>query len=145
MPALDYRASITNTLAEFLKLPTGSEALLLVDDEKEIVELNQKTLEKLGYHVSTCSNGKAALRIIKRNLKQFDLVLTDMTMPGISGMQMAREIAELNPDIPVIIGTGHSDTINREEALAMGIKEFYYKPLSTDRLVRLIRKVLDEN
>ncbi len=144
LPALDYRTSITNSLADFLKLPTGSETLLLVDDEKEIVELNQKTLEKLGYHVSTCSNGKAALRIIKRNLKQFDLVLTDMTMPGISGIQLAREVAALNPDIPIIIGTGHSDTIDRKEALAMGVKEFYHKPLSTDRLVRLIRKVLDE-
>jgi len=144
LPALDYRASITNSLADFLTLPTGSEELLLVDDEKEIIELNQQTLEKLGYHVSTCNNGSSALKMVKRNLKQFDLVLTDMTMPGISGVQLAREITKINPHLPVILGTGHSDTVDQDEVLAAGIKELYNKPLSTDRLVKLIRKVLDE-
>ena len=144
LPALDYRTSITNSLTDITRLPTGSESLLLVDDEKDIVELNQQTLEKLGYYVSICSNGDAALKLIKRNLNQFDLVLTDMTMPGISGVQLAREIVKLNPEIAIIVGTGYSDTIDREEILAMGIKEFYHKPLSTDRLIRLIRKVLDE-
>ena len=145
LPTLNYHETITDSLTDFLKLPTGSEQLLLVDDENEIVELNQRALEKLGYRVSTCENGATALKMLKRNPKQFDLVLTDMTMPKMTGERLAQAILKINPEIPIILGTGHSTAINREEALALGIKEFYHKPLSTDRLVRLVRKVLDEN
>ena len=145
LPTLDYHEAATDSLSDFLKLPTGSEQLLLVEDENEIVEINQSALEKLGYRVSTCNDGAAALKLVERNPKQFDLVLTDMTMPKMTGDRLARAILKLNPAIPIIMGTGHSDTINREEALDLGIKEFYHKPLSTDRLVRLVRKVLDEN
>ena len=145
LPTLNYQETITDSLADFLKLPTGSEQLLLVDDENEIVELNQNAFEKLGYRVSICNDGDIALKMVERNPKQFDLVLTDMTMPKMSGDQLARAILKLNPAIPIIMGTGYSDSINRDEALALGIKEFYHKPLSTDRLVRLVRKILDEN
>ena len=119
--------------------------LLLVDDENEIVELNKNALEKLGYRVTTRKNGASALKMVEHNPKQFDLILTDMNMPEMSGDKLARAILKLNPEIPIILGTGHSDTIGRKEALALGVKEFYHKPLSTDRLIRLIRKVLDEN
>ncbi|MCK5680053.1 PAS domain S-box protein [bacterium] len=145
LPTIDYHASITNSLTDFLELPTGSEELLLVDDEKDILELNQRALEKLGYRVSICNNGNSALQMIKRNPEQFDLVLTDMTMPGISGTQLAIESLKLNPNLPIILGTGYNDTINRKDALTVGIKEFYNKPLSTNRLVKLVRKVLNEN
>ncbi|MCK5539910.1 MAG: PAS domain S-box protein [Deltaproteobacteria bacterium] len=145
LPTLDYHKTMTNSLSDFHKLPTGSEQLLLVDDEKEIVELNQSALGKLGYRVTTCSDGAAALKLIKPNPELFDLILTDMTMPQMSGDKLAQAILKLNPEMPIILGTGHSDTINREEALALGIKDFYNKPLGTDRLIRLIRKTLDEN
>ena len=145
LPTLDYHETMTNSLSDFHKLPTGSEQLLLVDDESEIVELNQSALEKLGYRVTTCNDGAAALKLVEHNPKLFDLVLTDMTMPKMTGNRLAQAILKLNPEMPIILGTGHNDTINREEALAMGIKEFYHKPLSTDRLLRLVRKVLDEN
>lgn len=145
LPTLDQQKVMTNSLSDFHKLPTGSEQILLVDDEKEIIELNQIALEKLGYRVTSCSNGSAALKLIERNPKRFDLILTDMTMPKMTGTQLAQTALKLNPEMPIIMGTGHSDTINREDALAMGIKEFYNKPLSTDRLIRMIRKVIDEN
>jgi len=144
LPALDYHESISSSLADFLKLPTGSEDLLLVDDEPEILELNQKALEKLGYWVTTCKSGEAALKMLTRNPKQFDMILTDMTMPGISGIELALEALKLNPEMPIILGTGYNDSINRKEALKLGLKEFYNKPLSTDRLIKLVRKVLDE-
>ena len=145
LPTLDYHETMTNSLLDFNKLPTGSEQILLVDDEKEIVELNQSALEKLGYRVSTCNNGATALKMIEHNPKQFDLILTDMAMPKMTGAQLAQATLKLNPKMPIIMGTGHSDTINQKEALALGIKEFYNKPLSTDRLIRMVRKVLDEN
>jgi CheY-like chemotaxis protein len=144
LPAMDYHASITDSLTELLKLPTGCEELLLVDDEKDIVELNRQVLEKLGYRISTCNDGDSALKMIRRNLQRFDLILTDMTMPGISGIELARKGLQLNPKLRFILGTGHSETVNREEALQLGIKEFYNKPLRTDSLAKLIRQVLDE-
>ncbi|RLB73251.1 MAG: hypothetical protein DRH03_03510 [Deltaproteobacteria bacterium] len=144
LPTLDYHTTITDSLTKLLRLPTGCEELLLVDDEKEILELNRQVLEKLGYRISTCSDGNSALKIIKRNLQRFDLILTDMTMPGISGVDLARESLKLNPKLCFILGTGYSETINRNEALAVGIKEFYNKPLRTDSLVKMIRQVLDE-
>ena len=144
LPAMDYHASITDSLTELLKLPTGCEELLLVDDEKDIVELNRQVLEKLGYRISTCNDGDSALKMIRRNLQRFDLILTDMTMPGISGIELARKGLQLNPKLRFILGTGNSDNINREEALQLGIKEFYNKPLRTDSLAKLIRQVLDE-
>ncbi|MCD6532800.1 MAG: PAS domain S-box protein, partial [Deltaproteobacteria bacterium] len=145
LPTLDYHETMADSLLSFNKLPTGSEQLLLVDDEKEIIELNQIALEKLGYRVSTCNNGATALKMIEHNPKQFDLILTDMTMPKMTGSKLAQAVLKLNPKMPIIMGTGHSDTINQKQALALGIKEFYNKPLSTDRLIRLVRKVLDEN
>ena len=144
LPVLDYHANITDSLTELLSLPTGCEELLLVDDEKEIVELNRQVLEKLGYRISTCNDGNSALKMIKRNLQKFDLILTDMTMPGISGIDLARESLKLNPGLRFILGTGYSETVNRDEALAAGIKEFYNKPLRTDSLVKLVRQVLDD-
>ena len=145
LPAVDYHASITDSLTELLKLPTGCEELLLVDDEKDIIELNRQVLEKLGYRISTCYDGDSALKMIKRNLHKFDLILTDMTMPGISGVELARKSLQLNPKLRFILGTGYSDTLNREEALALGIKEFYNKPLRTDSLAKLIRQILDNS
>ncbi|MEA3348338.1 MAG: PAS domain S-box protein, partial [Pseudomonadota bacterium] len=130
LPTLDYHETMTNSLSDFHNLPTGSEHILLVDDEKEIIELNQNALEKLGYRVSTCKNGDVAFKLVKHNPKQFDLILTDMTMPKMTGDRLAQALLKLNPEMPIILGTGHSDTINRKEALALGIKEFYNKPLS---------------
>ncbi len=144
LPIMDYHASITDSLTELLKLPTGCEELLLVDDEKGIVELHRQILEKLGYRISTCSDGNSAFKTIKHNLQKFDLILTDMTMPGISGIELVRKSLQLNPNLRFILGTGYNDTFNREEALALGIKEFYNKPLRTDSLAKLIRQVLDE-
>ena len=145
LPVLEYRENMASAAVDFIKLPTGSEHLLLVDDENEIAELNRSVLEKLGYRVTICTDGALALKLLERNPQQFDLVLTDMNMPKLSGDRLAQAILKLNPEMPIILGTGYSDLISREEAQAIGIKGFYYKPLSIDRLVRLIRKVLNES
>ncbi|MBN2808707.1 MAG: PAS domain S-box protein [Deltaproteobacteria bacterium] len=144
LPTLDYHETIAEALSDLHKLPTGSEHLLLVDDEKDIVEINQKALEKLGYRVTACYDGAAALKMVQYNPKQFDLVLTDMTMPQMTGDRLVRALLELNPEIAIILGTGYADSFDRSQALALGVKEFYHKPLSTDRLVRLVRKVLND-
>ncbi len=145
LPTLDFHENITESVSDMLMLPTGSEQILMVDDENEIIELNQTALEKLGYRVSTCSDGISALKMVEHNPHFFDLVITDMTMPKLTGDRLAREILKLVPEMPIILGTGYSDSINREEALALGVKAFYNKPLSTSRLLRLVRKVLDES
>jgi len=122
----------------------GSERILLVDDEPMIMKLGQRMLERQGYEVETCGEGKSALEKIKEDPKRFDLVVTDMTMPGMRGDRLAEEIMAIRPDIPVILSTGYSKQISNEKAREMGIRAFVMKPLTQHELANTVREVLDE-
>lgn len=126
-------------------IPIGSEHILFVDDEKLLVNLNKIMLEKLGYRVTTSTNSKEALQIFQEQNDQFDLIITDQTMPGLTGAELAREMLQLRSDIPIILCTGYSSVISEEQALNMGIRAFAYKPIRKIDLAKLIRKVLDGN
>ncbi len=126
-------------------LPTGTERILIVDDEPSIVEVNKKNLEKLGYNVTITTESSWALEKIRSAPDQFDLVISDQTMPGLTGVELSLEILKTRPDMPIIICTGYSSVISEENSLTIGIRKYLKKPVSTNRLARSIRQVIDEN
>jgi len=121
----------------------GTEAILLVDDEDYVVVPIQQLLRILGYQVTAATDPLKALEIFSANPDGFDLVITDMTMPGLTGDQLSRKMLEIRPEIPIIICTGFSDRLGQEKAREIGIRCFKSKPLEIRDLSTLIRKILD--
>ena len=123
--------------------PSGKESILIVDDEKSIVEMEKLMLESLGYKVFAYTNSNELLKKFKTSPQDFDLVITDMTMPEMTGTDLSRQILALRKDMPIIICTGFSLLINEEKAKAAGIKKFLMKPIVKKDLAREVRKILD--
>ena len=121
----------------------GNERILLIDDEKQIIDIEQQILERLGYKVTPKTDSQEALEEFAALPERFDLVITDMTMPKMTGDQLARKLMDIKPDIPVILCTGFNETITEEKALSMGIDKFVMKPIVKDELANTIRSVLD--
>ena len=121
----------------------GNEHILLVDDEEQIIDIEKQILERLGYRVTAKTDSQEALEEFSTRSEKFDLVITDMTMPKMSGDQLALKLMDIKPDIPVILCTGFNETINEEKALAMGIDRFVMKPIVKDDLANTIRTLLD--
>jgi len=126
-------------------IPTGKERILFVDDEDILTELGRKVLEGLGYEVTVRTSGLKALATFRRHPNRFDAVITDHTMPGMTGMDLARQILQIHPGLPIILCTGYSTLVNEKQAKAEGIKGFAIKPLSKSLIATLLRKVLDDN
>jgi CheY-like chemotaxis protein len=124
-------------------IPGGNEKILFVDDEVALARLGKKILENLGYHVSMMTDSPEAFKLFYSDPESFDLVITDMTMPGLTGTKLTRKIRNIRPDTPVILCTGYSEIINEEKALNMGINAFIMKPLVTQELAVKVREVLD--
>jgi PAS domain S-box-containing protein len=125
-------------------LPRGTEKILFVDDELPIVKMCQQALERLGYEVTTRTSSIEALELFQATPNAFDLVITDMTMPNLTGEKLAVELMKVRPNIPVILCTGYSKKISDEKALEFGIKALAYKPMVKSELANTVRKVLDE-
>ncbi len=128
---------------ETLKVTRGDERILLIDDEKQIIDIEKQILERLGYQVTSSTDSEKALEKFAAQPDRFDLVITDMTMPKMSGDQLARKMMDIKPEIPVILCTGFNEAITEEKALAMGIDKFVMKPIVKDELAFTIRSVLD--
>lgn len=124
-------------------LPRGSEKILLIDDESTIVKIGTALLQHLGYTVQSRENALQALEIFRANPDDFDLVITDMTMPGMTGIKLAQEIRSICPDMPVILCTGFHDALPQAELTEYGIKEVLKKPITIRDLSLAVRKVLD--
>ncbi len=122
----------------------GTENILFVDDEKSIRNLGHDCLERLGYIVTAVSDGQQAMEIFAANPDHFNLVVTDQTMPNMTGEKLANALLKLRPDIPIIICTGHSPTITPESNKALRISAFLQKPLAPIQLMRVVREVLDQ-
>jgi CheY-like chemotaxis protein len=122
----------------------GNERILLVDDEKDLVEAEKQMLESIGYRVTTAMSSVQALDIFLQRPDQFDLVVTDYTMPYMTGTDFAEELMRTRPDLPIILCTGYSERVTEAEAKNCGIREFIMKPLSMATLARTIRRVLDK-
>jgi CheY-like chemotaxis protein len=130
--------------AEEFKLPFGCEHILLVDDEPAILDIGEQLLKRLGYRVSTADGSAEALEMFRQAPQDYNLVLTDMTMPKMTGDRLSLELLAIRPDLPIILCTGFSVNISAEKALEMGIKAFIYKPIVESELARVVRNVLDE-
>jgi len=123
----------------------GKERILFVDDEPATVNSFQRMLAHLGYQVTACTNSVQALSIFNDRPDGFDLVITDHTMPNLTGEELAREIMKIRKKIPCILCTGYTDRMNREKAMAEGFKRFFLKPVDIRELSESIREIFSES
>jgi len=121
----------------------GSERILLVDDEAAIVEVVESMLSSLGYQVTARKSSVETLELFRNRPSDFDLVITDMTMPNMRGDDLAREMLKIRGDVPIILCTGFSEMITEAKARSIGIRRLIMKPLYTKDLARVIREVLE--
>ena len=123
-------------------LPGGGESILLVDDEALMIRVGEKMLTRLGYRVTTAGSGTEALELFMADPAGYDLVITDMTMPYMTGVDLARTLMDIRPDIPIILCTGFNAMITPEKARQLGIRKFLMKPFETGKLAAAIQAVL---
>jgi PAS domain S-box-containing protein len=125
-------------------IPTGTERILFIDDEKPLVDMGELMLKRLGYHVSTRTSSIEALELFKAQPERFDVVITDMTMPNMTGEKLTEELLKIRSDIPVILCTGYSQQLTEERAKKMGVREYILKPISINELAKSIRSALGD-
>lgn len=125
------------------RAPRGSERILFVDDETIIARMGKCLLETLGYAVTTRTSSVEALELFRIKPHHFDLVISDLTMPNLSGDELARQIRAIRPEIPIILCTGFSTKTDQKEAESLGVQGFLLKPISKNDMAWKIRSVLD--
>jgi len=138
------KSDMVESNSEKVAVEGGSEHILLVDDEPAISSLEKKILERLGYTVSERTSSFDALEAFRANPDRYDLVISDMSMPHMTGEDLAREMLSIRPNLPIIICTGFSERMNEDLAREIGIKGFLMKPVTISALTNEVRKVLDE-
>jgi len=126
-------------------LPMGQERILLVDDEQPLVEIGKQMLERLGYTVAARTSSVEALELFKAQPGRFDLVITDIVMPNMTGETLAEKLMDIRADIPIILCTGYSEKFTRQQASQMGVRSFLMKPLLMQDLANTVRQALAAN
>ncbi|MFP4378931.1 MAG: ATP-binding protein [Candidatus Sumerlaeia bacterium] len=124
-------------------LPVGTETILLVDDEEPIIQVGRLSLERLGYKVTAAESGPEALEYFGANPEKYDVVITDLTMPRMTGLELAEKLLAIRPDIPIILCTGFSEAVTPEDIRAAGIREISLKPIIARKLAQTIREIVD--
>jgi CheY-like chemotaxis protein len=124
-------------------LPTGKERIIFIDDEESILRMGRQRLERLGYMVESTTSPIEALALFRSQPDQFDLVITDLTMPKMTGDKLVKEILNIRPDIPVILCTGFSEKLDEEKAREIGAADYLEKPLDKRDFAFKVRKVLE--
>jgi len=142
-PLIEIRSSVSEMQNIHETVPTGNERILVIDDEEQIIQMQKQLLERLGYKVTTRTSSLDAFETFKESPGDFDLVITDMTMPNMTGIELSRSLMNIRPDIPVILCTGFSEIITEENAKAFGIREFVMKPILRNNIARAIRRALE--
>ena len=122
----------------------GSERILFVDDEESMVDLNRQRLERLGYQVKSTTRPLQALEWFSADPDGFDVIITDMTMPRMTGDRLTKEILTIRPQMPVIICTGYSERMSEKRAETLGVRKYIEKPIALRNLASALREVLDE-
>lgn len=143
LPVLEKKQAQMPDMDRFEVLQTGNERILLVDDEEQVVEMVRQMLERLGYTVTTQTSSKAALELFCSVPGRFDLVITDLTMPEMTGVQLAEKLKKIQPDLPVILCSGYNEHGADKEIKIAGISAFVQKPVTMNDLSRIARKILD--
>ena len=141
LPACDTQATAADDAAD--EIATGSGHILLVDDEEILIEMGRSMLKRLGYEVTARTNSLEALATFQNDPHRFDAVITDQTMPGITGLDLARRMLGIRPGLPIILCTGYSNLVDETTAKAMGIRGFAMKPLTRKEIVGLLREVME--
>jgi nitrogen-specific signal transduction histidine kinase/ActR/RegA family two-component response regulator len=126
-----------------LSVQGGDERILLVDDEESIVLYEKNMLERLGYKISSFTNSVDALEAFEKNPEKYDLIISDVTMPILSGEKLALEMMAIRSDIPILLCTGYSNTIDKEKVLNLGIHGFLMKPVTKSDMAKMVRNILD--
>ncbi len=121
----------------------GNERILFVDDEKGLIDIGKKQLESLGYRVMATQSSFEALQFLQRDPGGFDLIITDQTMPNMTGDVLAQKCLQIKPDIPIILCTGYSEKVSDEKVRELGIRAFIMKPVNRREIGETIRRVLD--
>ncbi|MFZ5572193.1 MAG: response regulator [Thermodesulfobacteriota bacterium] len=142
LPCLEEESVTSDELADETILK-GKECILFIDDEPAIVDACERILERLGYEVEAFTNSENAVQLFQEKPGRFDLVITDMTMPDLNGVDVFAKLTAIRNDIPVILCTGYSDLISPNEAYSIGFKDFFYKPVNKQELMTVVRRVLD--
>jgi len=138
----------SGTIAEplvFKPLPRGHGNILFVDDEEELAILEKENLEELGYNVTAVTGSVEALKLYRENPGHFDLIITDHTMPFITGLELIEEIRKTSPSMPFILTTGFGDLISDEKASEIGIKKLIKKPFKLYELAEVISSILNRD
>ncbi|MGO9021051.1 MAG: response regulator [Syntrophobacteraceae bacterium] len=123
-------------------LPTGTEKILMADDEQMLLEMSIQVLGQLGYQVTTAGDGQHALEIFSSGSDQFDLLITDYTMPGLTGIDLIREIRSIRSNIPAILCSRFAEKLTENTAMELGV-ELILKPFGIKDLSQMVRRVLD--
>ncbi len=121
----------------------GREKILLIDDEEMVLFSLQRVLKVSGYRVVAVKDSEEAFRLFERDPYEYDLVITDLTMPKMTGVELARKALEIRPGIPVVLCTGFNDVINEREASSLGIRELLLKPAGGKELKNAVRRALE--
>ncbi len=137
------KASIQEKSEDIEPLQTGSEKILVVDDEESMTKMTKQRLQRLGYMVVAKTSSLEALELFRSQPDEFDLVITDQTMPKLTGEKLTEKLMAIRPDIPIILCTGYSSKMDAEKANCAGIRAFIMKPVDTKKLAKTIREVLD--
>lgn len=140
LPLTDSEGEIAEPDDE--KLPTGDERVLLIDDEVQIIKMMEKLLSNLGYRVTSSTNAHEALVLFGKSPDNFDIIISDVTMPQMSGNILAEKILNIRPDVPIILCTGYSDRVQIGKNSQTGVKEILKKPLLKPEIAKAIRRVL---
>jgi len=141
-PSIDEEGTPEGT-TDIENLPMGTEKILFIDDEEMVVGYARVMIEKLGYSVTAKTDSSEALNLFIKDPSQFDLVITDQTMPHITGAELSKKLLKIRPDLPIILCTGYSSLIDKVRSQTIGIREYAMKPVNKHVLAGLIRKVLD--
>jgi PAS domain S-box-containing protein len=133
--------------AEDERVPCTSwpQHILLIDDEKELIDSNTQLLKRLGSEVRATTSSREGLELFKKDPRAFDLVITDQTMPAMTGEELAVKMLEIRADVPIILCTGFSERITIDKAKTLGIREFLYKPLTKRDLITVINNIFTQS
>jgi signal transduction histidine kinase/DNA-binding NarL/FixJ family response regulator len=137
------KSDINNDIKTLQTIPNGDERILYVDDDPALAELGGKLLTTLGYRVTAETDPQAALERYRQNPDAFDLIITDLIMPGLSGQGLAERAIQIRPDIAIIASTGFSDRFDENHLIEIGIKGVLYKPITIYHMANGIRQVLN--
>jgi len=143
LPKMDEEAA--SEAIVYAEIVGGNECILLVDDETSLIQVGTLMLERLGYKVVGKSDPLEALDVFRKEPALYDLVISDVTMPNMTGVRLSRELREIKPGIPVILCSGFSSAINRDQLIEFGVNEFVMKPIIKNDLARVVRRVIDES